>query len=80
MKVKLPRLKREKKKLHIYSTFRTKTSGNGDLRGISCSNLNPLDEGEDLKIEEVNRLKPTDELNTPNYTTSVQRSPSVVSC
>jgi putative transposase len=55
-------------------------SGNGSLREVSCSNLNPLDGGENLQNEEVNGLKPTDEPNTPNHTTSVQRSPSVVSC
>jgi len=54
-------------------------SGNGNLREVSCSNLNPLDEGENLN-KEVNGLKQMDEPNTPNYTTSVQRSPSVVSC
>ena len=48
-------------------------SGNGNLREVSCSKANPLDEGEDL-AKEVNGP------NTPNYTTSVQRSPSVVSC
>ena len=53
-------------------------SGNGNLREVSCSNANPLDEGENL-LKEVNGP------NTPNYTTSaavdsVQRSPSVVSC
>lgn len=55
-------------------------SGNGNLREVSCSNLNPLDGGENLQNEEVNGLKPADEPNTPNHTTSVQRSPSVVSC
>lgn len=55
-------------------------SGNGNLREVSCSNLNPLDGGENLQKEEVNGLKPADEPNTPNHTTSVQRSPSVVSC
>ena len=54
-------------------------SGNGNLREVSCSNLNPLDEGEDLE-KGVNGLNPTDEPNAPNYTTSVKRSPSVVSC
>jgi putative transposase len=55
-------------------------SGNGNLREVSCSNLNPLDEGENLLGKEVNGLKPEDEPNTPINTTSVQRSPSVVSC
>lgn len=59
-------------------------SGNGSLREVSCSNLNPLDEGENLD-KEVNGLNPEEEPNTPNCTTSaavdsVQRSPSVVSC
>lgn len=48
-------------------------SGNENLREVSCSNTNPLDESENL-LKEVNGP------NTPNYTTSVQRSPSVVSC
>ncbi|WMJ75660.1 IS3 family transposase [Cytophagaceae bacterium ABcell3] len=48
-------------------------SGNGSRREVSCSNTSPLNEGENLQ-KEVNGP------NTPSYTTSVQRSPSVVSC
>jgi len=55
-------------------------SGNGNLREVSCSNLSPPNGGENLQNEEVNGPKPEAGPNTPNYTTSVQRSPSVVSC
>jgi putative transposase len=54
-------------------------SGNGSLREVSCSNFHPLEEGGNLE-KEVNGLNPVEEPNTPNFTTSVQRSPSVVSC
>jgi len=48
-------------------------SGNESQREVSCSNSSPFNEGENL-LEEVNGP------NTSKYTTSVQRSPSVVSC
>ena len=75
--------KEEKKKKKV--KFKLKIpyhsiSGNGNPREVSCSNLNPLDAGENLPNSEVNGLKPVDEPNTPNFTPSVQRSPSVVSC
>ena len=78
---KVTRIEKEKKKVKFTLNIPYQyISGNGNLREVSCSNLNPLDEGENLQIEEVNGLRPADEPNTPNYTTSVQRSPSVVSC
>lgn len=55
-------------------------SGNGNLREVSCSDFHPLDGGENPKKKEVNGPEPVDGPNTPNSTTSVQRSPSVVSC
>lgn len=55
-------------------------SGNGNLREVSCSNLSPLDGGENLENQEVNGPKRDAGPNTPIFTPSVQRSPSVVSC
>ncbi len=54
-------------------------SGNGNLREVSCLHPDTLAEGEGLE-KGVNGLNQIDEPNAPNYTTSVQRSPSVVSC
>ena len=71
---KIKRIEKRKNKIKFVLTIPYQSiSGNGSLREVSCSNTNPLDEGEDLKIE-VNGP------NTPSCTTSVEWSPSVVSC
>jgi hypothetical protein len=82
---KINRIEKGKNKVKFTLNIPYQTiSGNGNLREVSCSNLNPLDEGENLD-KEVNGLNPVEKSNTPNCTTSaavdsVQRSPSVVSC
>lgn len=77
----ITRVEKEKKKVKFTLTIPYQSiSGNGNQREVSCSNLNPLDTGENLSDPEVNGPKPADEPNTPVFTTSVQRSPSVVSC
>lgn len=77
---KIDRMEKGKNKVKFTLNIPYHTlSGNGSLREVSCSNFHPLDEGENLK-KGVNGLNQTDESNAPNYTTSVQKSPSVVSC
>jgi putative transposase len=82
---KIIRIEKGKNKVKFTLNIPYQTiSGNGSLREVSCSNLSPPDEGEDLD-KEVNGSNPVEESNTPNCTTSaavdsVQRSPSVVSC
>lgn len=78
---KITRVEKDKKKVKFTLNIPYhEISGNGSPREVSCSNLNPLDGGENLPNKEVNGLKPRNKPNTPNQTTSVQRSPSVVSC
>lgn len=77
---KIDRMEKGKNKVKFTLNIPYHTlSGNGSLREVSCSNFHPLDEGENLK-KGVNGLNQTDESNAPNYTTSVQKSPSVISC
>lgn len=71
---KISRMEKENKKVKFKLEIPYQSiSGNANQREVSCSNLSPLNGGENLQ-KEVNGP------NTPNYTTSVQSSPSVVSC
>ncbi|WP_035807031.1 DDE-type integrase/transposase/recombinase [Lunatimonas lonarensis] len=78
---KIDRMEKGKNKVKFKLKIPYQTiSGNGSLREVSCSNLNPLNGGENLPDKEVSGPDLPDGPNTPNHTTSVQRSPSVVSC
>ncbi|EIM76375.1 integrase [Nitritalea halalkaliphila LW7] len=80
-KGKIEMIKKEKNKVKFKLRIPYQSiSGNGSLREVSCTNLTPLDGGENLPYEEVSGPNQTDGPNTSNHTTSVQRSPSVVSC
>jgi transposase InsO family protein len=71
---KITRLEKDKNRFKFVLNIPYQSiSGNRSQREVSCSNTSPLDEGENLENEVIGP-------NTPNYTTSVQKSPSIVSC